>query len=112
DARPVKTEEKGACPMTRMPPLGAAVAGLAFASAPAADAQDTTSSSSNADAHVQDQRKETSPSAAQNAPDRGAQDPARVGTMTQSNNDANNNRNPNTTTTTQTTTSPSTTYET
>ncbi|HKC24663.1 MAG TPA: LPXTG cell wall anchor domain-containing protein [Thermoanaerobaculia bacterium] len=98
--------------MRRISPLGAAIAGLAFALAPAALAQDTTSSSSNADSHVQDPRKDTSPSAAQNNPDRGAQDPARVGTMTQSNNDANNNRNPNTTTTTQTTTSPSTTYET
>jgi LPXTG-motif cell wall-anchored protein len=102
--------------MRRISPMGVAIAGLAFALAPAAFAQDTTSSTNtNADSHVQDQRKETSPSAAQNDPERGAKDPARVGTMTQSNNDANNNRNPNAplqSTTTQTTTSPSTTYET
>jgi hypothetical protein len=103
--------------MRRISTFGAAVAGLAFAISPALLAQqDTTqqdTTSSNAGSHVQDTRLETSPSNAQNDPDRGAQDPARIGTMTKSNQDTNNNRLPTASrqgTVTQTT-SPSTTYE-
>ena len=100
--------------MRKTSTLTAAVAGLAFALAPVAVAQVSPSSnSSNAPSHVTDPRPETSPDAAQNNPDRGAQDPARVGTTTRSNSDMNNNRNPAPQdTTTKTTTSPSTTYET
>src|SRR5262249_20065729 len=64
---------------------------------PALLAQQTQpdTSSSNAGSHVQDTRPETSPSNAQNDPDRkGAEDPARVGTTTRSNQDMNNNRYP------------------
>ena len=62
------------------------IASLTFAFGLAAVAQDSS--------HVTDPRKETSPSYAQNNPDRGAWDPARIGTMTGSNNDLNNNRYP------------------
>jgi len=99
--------------MRRISTFSAAVAALAFAFTPAALAQvSPITDSSNAPSHVTDTRPETSPDAAQNNPDRGAQDPARVGTTTRSNTDMNNNRNPAAQDTTKTTTSPSTTYET
>jgi len=96
--------------MRRISTFGAAIAGLALALAPAAFGQTNSQPTG-----PQDPRKETSPSAAQNNPDRGAYDPARVGTSTRSNDDMNNNRNPTQAQTNQetvTTTSPSTTYET
>ena len=82
--------------MTRISKLSAAMAGLAFAISPALLAQQTQdTTNTNAGSHVQDTRPETSPSNAQNDPDRnGAKDPARVGTTTSSNQDMNNNRYP------------------
>ena len=101
--------------MRRISTFGAAVAGLALAISPALLAQQQDTTNTNAGSHVQDPRPETSPSNAQNDPDKnGAQDPARVGTMTSSNQDTNNNRLPASSkqegTVTQTS-SPATTYE-
>jgi len=89
--------------MKRISTLGAAIAGLAFALAPAGLAQ--TAASTSDPSHVEDQSKATEPSATQNNPDLGAKDPGRIGTSTRSNEDMNNNRYPTQgrTTTTQTT---------
>jgi len=78
--------------MRRISWLGAAIAGCAFALAPVALAQ-TQDRDPNVPAD-RVERTDSSPSAAQNDPDRGAYDPARVGTMTRSNADVNNHRNP------------------
>ena len=98
--------------MKRISPIGAALAGLAITFAPAALAQSQPSQNVPAD---RVERPETSPSAAQNNPDNGSTDPARIGTATRSNQDMNNHRNPqkpvDKTTVTETTTSPVTTYE-
>jgi hypothetical protein len=103
--------------MKKVSTLASLIAAALFALAPAALAQTTTT-----DQPPGHTSSPTEPSAAQNNPDRGAQDPARVGTITSSNQDKNNNRNPSSqertvltdteSTDTQVTTSPSTTYET
>jgi len=85
--------------ISRTSTLVAAIAGVAFALAPSARAQSTTTNSnpptgSSADPR-NDPRRATEPSAAPNDPNRGgAYDPGRVGTTTRSSDDMNNNRNP------------------
>lgn len=99
--------------MRRVSTIAAMLAGVAFTIAPAALAQtDTTQTRDNPPGHT---TSPTEPSAAQNDPaNRGATDPARVGTMTTGSHDKNNNRLPQTQAppSVGVTTSPSTTYET